>query len=256
MQKSLVNVQSTLVPNNQPLELVEPGKGALHNPAVPAQPLAALYSSSGNSRSYASLAQRSPAPLKVVPFVSVQLGRPLPSSPAKQRSLLDRLDSINHVSKSVRVVNVGRCADYGERNSLGVDHNMALRTRFALICGVRPCTLPPFLAGTLAESTAARDQSILPASPSLSNSTWCKRSHTPAACKSLSRRQQVLPLPQPISGGKYDQGKPVLSTNMMPVRAARFDTRGRPPFGLAGSGGKSGSITSHSPSVSNGFAIS
>ncbi len=41
----------------------------------------------------------------------------------------------------------------------------------------------------------------------------------------------------------------------MPVSAARFDTRGRPPFGLGGSAGSSGSITSHSSSVRSGFAM-
>lgn len=250
-----MDVQPPLISDNQALELVEPCEGTFDNPPVPAQPLAALHSSSGNPRNYAPLAECSPAPLKVVPFVSVQLGGSLPSSSAKHSPLLDGLDGVHHISKSVGVVNVSRSADYGERDTFGFDHNMALRTRFALICGVRPCTLPPFLAATLAESTAARDQSILPASPSLSKSTWCNFSHTPASCHSLRRRQHVLPLPQPISGGRYDQGKPVLTTKMMPVRAARFDTRGRPPFGFAGWGGNSGSITSHSSSVSNGLAI-
>jgi hypothetical protein len=73
---------------------------------------------------------------------------------------------------------------------------------------------------------------------------------------SWSLRQQVIPLPQPISGGKYCQGKPVLSTKMIPVRAARLGIRGRPPFDLSGSGGSSGSTTSHSSSLTIGLAMS
>jgi hypothetical protein len=145
-------------------------------------------------------------------------------------------------------VDVGRCADYRERYSLGVDHNMALRARFSFIRGIRAGTFSPLLAATLAESTAARDQSILPASPNLSNSTWWSFSHTPACCQSLSLRQQVMPLPQPISGGSIFHCMPVLSTKMMPLNASRSGTLGRPPFGLASSGGKSDAMTSHSAS--------
>jgi hypothetical protein len=152
-------------------------------------------------------------------------------------------------------VDVGGSTDYGKGYSFGFDHNMALRRRFSLIRRIGADTFAPFLAATVAESTAARDQSILPSSPSLSSSTSWSRSHTPACCQSLSRLQQVVPLPQPISGGRYDQGKPVLSTKMMPVRAARFDILGRPPLGFGGSGGNSGSITTHSSSLTNGLAM-
>jgi hypothetical protein len=46
-------------------------------------------------------------------------------------------------------VDVGSSADYGERYSLGVDHNMALRaggrrTEFPLSVGLGPVHSPPF----------------------------------------------------------------------------------------------------------------
>jgi len=47
----------------------------------------------------------------------------------------------------------------------------------------------------------ARLQSILFACPRRSSRAWCNRSHTPARCQSRSRRQHVMPLPQPISCG-------------------------------------------------------
>jgi hypothetical protein len=96
MQESLVNVQPAFVADNQPSELAQPSQRALqlHHPSVLAQLLAAFYSFARNSGSDASLSQSTPAPLKVVPLVSMQLGRSLPSSSAKHPGLLDRLDSV------------------------------------------------------------------------------------------------------------------------------------------------------------------
>ena len=255
MQKSLVHVQPSLVADDQPTELAQPSKCAFDDPPVLAQLLATLHVAPGNARSDTPLSESTSAPLEIVPFVSMQLGRSFPAASAHKSRLLDRLDCIDHISKSVAIMHVSRSADYRERNSFGVDHNMALRARFSFIRRIGAGTLSPFLAAMLAESTAARDHSILPASPSLSSSTWWSFSQTPACCQSLSLRQQVIPLPQPISGGRYSHGKPVLSTKIMPVSAARFGTLGRPPFGLFGSGGNSGSIISHSSSESIGLAI-
>ena len=69
-----------------------------------------------------------------------------------------------------------------------------------------------------------------------------------------SQRGLSSPTP-PIRPSRSHHRNPLLSTNTMPVRVARFGIRGRPPFGLGGSGGKSGSITSHNLSGINSFAI-
>ena len=142
-----------------------------------------------------------------------------------------------------------------ERDPLAVDHKVVLRARFALIRRIRPGCLAPLFAGTDALSRLARLQSIRSASPSRSGKTWCKRSQTPACCQSRSRRQQVTPLLQPISKGNISQGMPLFKPKMMLVRAARFGTRGRPPFGLGGSGGSSGSMMVHSSSRTNGLLM-
>jgi hypothetical protein len=168
MQKTLVNIQSTLVTDDQSSELAQPSQRTFYNPRVLAQFLVGLYSPSGNPRSDASLVQSLSATLEVVPLVRMQLVRPFPSSSADVPRLLDRLDSIHYIRKSITIVNIGSSADYRERNSFGVNHPMALRARFSFIRRIGAGTFSPFLAATLAESTAARDQSILPASPSLS----------------------------------------------------------------------------------------
>jgi hypothetical protein len=81
------------------------------------------------------------------------------------------------------------------------------------------------------------------------------RCQTSALFQSRSRRQQVIPDPQPISRGRYSQGMPVFSTKMIPVSAARSGTRGRPPFGFGGSRGISGSTSAHSSSLTSCLAM-
>jgi hypothetical protein len=141
----------------------------------------------------------------------------------------------------------------GQRDSLPVGQHMALRARFAAIRRIRAGPRPPFFAGMAAESMQARDQSIWSASPSRSNKTRCRRRHTPAACQSRRRRQQVIPLPQPSSWGSHSQGIPVRSTNTIPVNTARSGRRGRPPRGRRRAGGSRGATTAHSSSDTIGF---
>jgi hypothetical protein len=77
---------------------------------------------------------------------------------------------------------------------------------------------------------------------------------TPASFQSRSRRQHVMPLPQPISWGSISQGMPLLKTKRMPVRAARSGTGGRPPFGLRRRFGSSGAIRAHNLLPTNAAA--
>jgi len=67
--------------------------------------------------------------------------------------------------------------------------------------------------------------------------------------------EQVMPEPQLISWGSISQGMPLLSTKMMPVRAARSSIRGLPPLDLRGNSGKSGSIPPHTSSVTSNLAL-
>ena len=63
-----------------------------------------------------------------------------------------------------------------------------------------------------------------------SSAKWIK-SHTPACCQSRKRRQHVIPDPHPSSCGSICQGMPLRRISKMPMRHARSETRGRPPFG-------------------------
>lgn len=250
-----MNVEPSLVTNGQAPEAVEPGKRPLHHPPMLAQLLTALDTTPGDTRYDASLAQRLPVSLGVVSFVSVHLVR---SRARSSSPTLDGRNSIYHLRKHRSIRHVSACTLQSEGYASSFDHKMALRAWFAFIRRVRSCSFLPFftpLALTVCESKQALDQSISPALLRVSSSTLCSLFHTPAFSQSRSRRQHVMPLPQPISCGSISHCKPDLSTNMMPVSAARLGMRGRPPFGLGGSGGKSGSITSHNSFGINGFAI-
>ena len=52
--------------------------------------------------------------------------------------------------------------------------------------------------------------------------------HTPACCQSRSRRQQVIPEPQPIYWGSISQGMPLFNANKMPVSALQSSSGRRP----------------------------
>ena len=111
---------------------------------------------------------------------------------------LDGRDTIEGRFEQEIVVPVGRAQETGERRALPVDHEMALRARFAAIRWVRPGLAAPFFAGRLALSSAARLQSMRSALPRRSSKARWRAFHTPASCQSRRRRQQVMPDPPPV----------------------------------------------------------
>jgi hypothetical protein len=252
IKESFVYIIEPLISDPQPSEAVQPCSRALYYPTIAAQPLAAVTPTSRNPRLYPSAAKLPAQSLRVIRFVGVQFVRPLswPTSPMSYR-----LNSIYAAKHHPRVVHVRPAYDCRQWDAFGFDHKMALRARFAAIRRIAAGFSPPFGAGTVNESTDARLQSSLSASDSRSIRVWCNLCHTPACCHSRSLRQQVEPDPQPISFGSQDQGNPVRSTKMMPRSASRLETRGRPPFGLTGSGGRRGSTTAQSSSLTMGLAI-
>ena len=82
-----------------------------------------------------------------------------------------------------------------------------------------------------------------------------RRPHTPVACQSRNRRQQLIPQPQSISAGSIPQDSPERSTNRMPVSATWFLIGRRPPFGRGRGGGRSGAISSQRSSGRSGLAM-
>lgn len=151
------------------------------------------------------------------------------------------------------------CAGEGarQRDAFPIGEQVMFAAGFAAVRRIWPGLGPPKTARTEALSMTARSQSIWSALLSKFNRQRCSSSHTPAFCHSRSRRQQVIPLPHPISCGRYSQPMPVRSTNSMPVIALRSSIRLRPGYrkrrflGL----GRRGSISVHNPSSRIGLPM-
>ncbi len=247
-----MDIVASFVAGGQAAELEDPGDRPFGDPAVATEPLLRLDALAGDPVEDAPLLEVGVAAWDVVGLVGVQLARSDPWTPART---LDRLDQLDDCLEQGAVMVVGGGVPSAQRDAVAVDQEVVLRAGLAPIGRVRPGFGPPFLARRLAESRLARLQSIRSACPSRSSRTVCRRCHTLARFQSRSRRQQVMPAPQPSSRGSHSQGRPVFSTNRIPVRAARSETLGRPPLGLGGSFGSSGWTISHSSSDTNGLLM-
>ena len=190
-----MEIGPTLIANGEAAKAIEPRQGALDHPAMPSQPFPRLDPPAGDARRNAALAAGDATARIVVAFVSMQFGGTSTRSAPSAVWLLDRRDRIQDRLEHARVMDIGRRERHREGDPAAVDHKMALRARFAAVRRIRSGRFAPLLAGTLAASNAARDQSSLSASARRCKSSRCRRSHTPARCQSRSRRQHVIPLP-------------------------------------------------------------
>src|SRR5215213_113751 len=73
VQERQVHVRPPLIPDARATVAIQPGEGALDDPPVPAEPLAALDATPGDARRDAPLAQLLPQRLRVISLVGVQL---------------------------------------------------------------------------------------------------------------------------------------------------------------------------------------
>ena len=242
-----------LVSDGQAAVAGEPGEGALYNPAVSSEMGAALNPTARDAWDDAAGTAFLAAAAMVIGLVGVELARPAPR--AATMAGPDRRHGVQGRGQHTAVVAVGAAERQAKRRTTGVRDKVALGARLAAIRRVRSDFRAPLLAAMLALSSAARRQSICPAACRRSSKARCKAAQTPASCQSRSLRQQLIPEPHPISEASISQGRPDRSTNRMPVSAALSGRRGRPPFGLGRSRGKSGSIAAQRSSGTRGFAM-
>lgn len=234
--------------------MMEPTEAPLNDPTKRTQPTAMLRAATSKNRSDSPFSQFLAMGVRIVRPIALDRVGPLAWS---ADFACDRRDGIGQRQQLCHVVAIRRREDRGKWDAIRIGNEVVFRARFATIRRVGARFGPPKTARTDAESTTARDQSIWSASRRRSSSTCITLSHTPAFCQSRRRRQQVMPLPHPISCGRYSQGMPVLRTNRMPVNACRWPIGFRPGWrkrrGFGG--GNSGSIISHNASSKTGLAI-
>jgi len=249
-----MNIGATFIADTQPTILEEPRNRALNHPAMHPQAAAVWCPTPGQKRKDASVTQLTPVRLRIVGSVPLDTIR---TSPGPSHFARDRGDGIDQRQQLRDVVAIGSRDLDGQGNALGIRDQMMLGARFGSVRGIRAGLGPPKTARIESESTKAREKSIWSAPRSSSNKTRWTWLQTPASCQSRRRRQQVMPLPQPISWGRSSHWMPVLRTNKMPVNTARLGRGFRPGCRnrLFFTGNK-GSIRFHSRSSNSGLAIS
>ena len=249
-----MNIRTPFIANSQPTKLMQPGKGTLNYPTSLTQATAISGSSFGQQRFDIQKSQSKPVWLRIIPAITLNNIRSF-----SRTSLFAcyRWNCLNQRKKLGNIVTIsaGNCGC--KRHSVSIGNYMVLTAVFAPIRGVWAGFLPPKTARMDAESTTAREKSILSAFRNLLSSVWCILSQTPASCQSRSLRQQVIPEPHPISFGRYSQPMPVLNTNSIPVNAARSDMGFRPGYrNLLFFLGINGSTIFHNWSFNIGLAMS
>ena len=248
-----MDIGAAFVSNAEAAKLMQPRIRSLDHPTEDAQSTAMLRVALRKDRFDAALSQSFGVCCRMIGAIPLNALRSLARSPALARNRRNRI----HQGKQLgHIVAIRAGNRRGQRNAVRIGEDVVLRSVFPAIRRVGAGFLPPKTARTLELSTTARDQSSwLAAWRWLSNT--CRMScQTPASCQSRSRRQQVIPDPQPISWGRSSHDIPVFNTNRIPVRALRFGTVGRPPLGCGWGGGKHGSMIAQSSSVSSGLAMS
>ena len=171
----------------------------------------------------------------------------LGSRPWSAGPLFRDFDVRHDLLKELDLTRRGRVGIASQRNTLAIDHHQVLRSFASL--RLSDCRAP-FFAGTKVASTKDSSQSRTPCSSNSERNARHISLSTPASCQSLRRRQQV-------EGSGYCAGRslhlaPVLRIQRIPSKQGRSSTGGRPPLGLGGRGGISGSIFSHCSSVNIG----
>lgn len=241
----------TLVTHGQPAKPVQPGEGALDDPPRAPETTAMAGTAFGELGANAPAMERLAMRLRVIAAVALDQAwlaeRPAGTAP-QGREGVDQREQLRDV------VAIGGRQRRDERNPVRVGENMMLRPGFAAIGRVRSSFFPPRSARSDALSTTARATSRSPRRWSSASNAACSRFHTPARCQRTSRRQQVVPDPQPISRGSMFQGSPLRRTNKMPVNTARSGIGFRPAYRRlrARRFGSSGSISVHrSSSIAN-----
>ena len=204
---------------------MKPGERSLDDPACATESAAVWTAAFGQLAGDPAPFEFVPVRLRVVSAVALDQSW-LPQRPtrtaAQRRNAVDERQELRHV------VAVRRREARDNRNPVGVGKNVMFRPGLTAIGRVRSSFFPPRNARSEALSTTARARSSWPRwRNSVSKTRW-SRFHTPARCHRTSRRQQVLPDPQPISFGSIFQGMPLRSTNRIPVSTARSGIGFRP----------------------------
>ena len=152
-----MDIIAAIITDAQPSELVQQGKGLLHDVAVSPQPAAVFGVASGEGLADAPIGQRRAMRIAVIPAVAHDFPG-FAQGPAglapESRNRVDQRQQLGHV------VTVGPGEDSGQRDAASVDNQMVFRSPFGPVHGVGTRFFPPCTARTEAESTITGEKSM------------------------------------------------------------------------------------------------
>ncbi len=250
MEKALIDAQQAVVTHHQSPIVAEPGIRAFDFPATSVAPELAtvikgflvFVPAVGSDQLDPALFHASPQRITVIAFIgndALRFGA-WPTAAARHSHPRERgFGESDFVRR-------GRRQECSQRNTLAVDQYHPLRA-FATL-GFSDGSAP-FFAGAKLPSMNVSSQRNNPRWSSIASSARQASSHTSRSSQSRNRRQQVTPLGYRLGMSRHRA--PLLSTQSMPSKQARFEAQGRPlpSRRRLGSGMKS-LILSHCSSVS------
>lgn len=155
-----MEIGASLVADAEPLELVQPGEGALDHPAHLAQSGTVGDAASGDQRLDTALPQQAAVLVEVVASVGIQTpGLATRASPLAA----DRRDGVEQGQELGDVVPVAASQRDSERGSVTVDDQVMLRARTATVDRRGTDMIPPLRARTCDPSTEQSSRSSRPA---------------------------------------------------------------------------------------------
>jgi len=249
-----MNARAPFVSHVESTKSMQPRQRSLDDPPGAPKPAAVRPSAFRQLTGDPASREFVPMRLGIVPAVALHEAR-LSQRPtraaAQQRNAVHERQQLRHV------VPVRRREARDNRNPVGVGKNMVFRPGLTAIGRVRSSFFPPRSARSDALSTTARARSSWPRRRNSVSRTRWSRFQTPARCHRTSRRQHVLPDPQPISCGNIFHGMPLRSTKRIPVSTARSGIGFRPAcWRLRGRClGKSGWIRVHKSSSTSAWLM-
>jgi len=166
-------------------------------------------------------------------------------------SASDRWNLVEQRNGALPIGLVGRANFDHQGYASSIGNYVPFAALFRSVCRVGAGVVPPKTARIEALSMTARESRMAPRFPRRRKSRRCSSGQTLCWVQSFNRRQQVTPLPQPISAGSMFHGIPLLRMKIMPVKHSRSGTGGRPPCGEGSCFGNSGSISFHNLFGSN-----
>jgi hypothetical protein len=160
VQEAVQQVRPPFVADAEAPAAQQPGEAALDHPSMPPQPLAGVDASSGNSRHNAASTQRATLFGRIVRLVGMEFGRALPGPARFPPRADDGRDGVDQGQQLGRIVGVGRRQADGTWDTIAIDDQVVLGTRFPAVGRVGPRLDAPLFARMLTESTLALVQSI------------------------------------------------------------------------------------------------